>query len=282
MNQDELKELFAQLEAQGWEPMLCDTRVPMYETRVPCGVPVQLDDASYESVWLPKELLSMHPEFMIPVRGDSMRDAGIVTGDVVKVVGDTMPQDGDIVLACIDGEYTLKAFCETDDGQLWLVPQNDSYDPICLNGCTNVRIVGCVREVVKRAPRVSHRKSMRAISRKREAELRGREVSAARVSAALRAVAPMVDTARQWYAVYRVLVDLNVVEVEDYDTFIGMVRSEVPEHVKQPSRTELQRMAVDSFSRPVAQWNAGNAPVQGKRFREYLSIAQRVQQLLDE
>ena len=114
-------------------------------------------------VILCKELLSMHPEFMIPVRGDSMRDAGIVTGDIVRVVADVTLNDGDIVLACIDGEYTLKSYCEDEEGQHWLGPQKDTYSPILLDGKTNVRIYGRVKEIVKTAPRVAYRKCMEVI-----------------------------------------------------------------------------------------------------------------------
>jgi hypothetical protein len=53
---------------------------------VPCGEPTYCPGDITETVLLPKALLSMHPEFMIPVKGDSMRDAGIVAGDLVKVV----------------------------------------------------------------------------------------------------------------------------------------------------------------------------------------------------
>jgi hypothetical protein len=57
-----------------------------YDSPVPCGEPTYCPGDITETVLLPKALLSMHPEFMIPVKGDSMRDAGIVAGDLVKVV----------------------------------------------------------------------------------------------------------------------------------------------------------------------------------------------------
>ena len=148
MNLEELRALFADLLSKGITPMLCDTEVPLYDSPVACGEPNMSYGEILEKVLLPKELLSMHPEFLIPVRGDSMKDVGIETGDIVKVIGDVTPSDGDIVLAYIDGEFTLKTYCEDEDGQHWLVPQNEKYQPILLDDKIEVRIYGRVKEVV--------------------------------------------------------------------------------------------------------------------------------------
>ena len=72
MTIEELRELFSDMLSKDLEPMLCDTEVPKYDTKIPCGEPTMCYGDSGESVLLPKELLSMHPEFMIPVRGDSI------------------------------------------------------------------------------------------------------------------------------------------------------------------------------------------------------------------
>lgn len=165
MTINELKALFQELEEQDLKPMLCNTEVPLYDASVPCGNPTVCCEDSVETELMPKDLLSMHPEFMVSVRGDSMRDVGIVTGDIVRVIGDTIPYDGDIVMACIDGEYTLKTYCEDEEGQKWLVPQNEDYLPMLLDGTRRVRIVGRVKEVVKKAPRVSFRQCKKAIDR---------------------------------------------------------------------------------------------------------------------
>ena len=55
----------------------------------------------------------------------------------------------------------------------------------------------------------------------------------------------------------------------------------VPEHKPLPTIVEMQRLAVQSFSKPVAMWRADNAPVKGKRFKDYLHIAQRTKALLE-
>lgn len=280
MTNEELKELFCDMEEKGLDPMLCDTEVPMYDSPVPCGEPNTCYGESVETVLLPKELLSMHPEFMIPVKGDSMKDAGIVAGDVVKVIADVMPLDGDIVLACIEGEYTLKTYYEDEDGQRWLVPQNEAYNPILLDGSKMVKIYGRVKEIVKMAPRVASRLCSRAVKKMKMAMKESHEISQQQVSYTIREIAPMVTIARLWYAVYRIMADYNVVEEEDFDTFIIKVETEVPHHEHLPSKTELQRLAVQSFAKPVSKWKPDNAPVKGSRYKLYVSVANRTEELL--
>lgn len=280
MTSEELRELFSDLQEKGLRPLLCDTEVPKFDSPVPCGEPTYCAEDIVETVLLPKELLSMHPEFMIPVKGDSMKDAGIVAGDIVKVIADVTPFDGDIVLACIDGEYTLKTYYEDEDGQRWLVPQNDAYNPILLDGGKMVKIYGRVKEIVKTAPRVASRLCAKAVKKMKMAMKESHEISQQQVSYTIREIAPMVTIARLWYAVYRILADYNVVEEEDFDTFINKVETEVPYHEHLPSKTELQRLAVQSFAKPVSKWRPDNAPVKGSRYKLYVSIANKTEQLL--
>ena len=149
----------------------------------------------------------MHPEFVIPVRGESMIGAGIETGDMVKVLCGQPPMDGDIVLACIDGEYTLKTYFEYEDREIWLVPQNEEYQPILLNDKTDVRIIGRVKEIVKQAPRMSYRHCARIIKKAKQAIEKKQAISQEEIDWVLKEIAPMVEIGRQWFAVYRPFAD---------------------------------------------------------------------------
>lgn len=80
--------------------------------------------------------------------------------------------------------------------------------------------------------------------------------------------------------VHRAMADLNVVKDGDYEKFCNMVKVEVPQHSHLPKSDELQRLAMLSFTKPVRYWNAENAPVKGKRFNDYLMIANRTTELL--
>jgi hypothetical protein len=280
MTIEELRTLFCDMQSKGLNPMLCDTAVPLYDAAVPCGEPTYCSEDFVESMLKPKELLSMHPEFMLTVRGESMRDAGIESGDIVNVIGDVMTCDGDIVLASIDGEYTLKTYYEDEENRKWLVPQNEAFDPILLDGSRMVKILGRVKEIVKRSPRVPTRLCAKAVKRAMKAQREKPKISDEKVSYAFREIAPKITAARLWYAVYRMMADYSVVEVEDFDTFIDKLKTEVPHHEHIPLKVELQRLAVQSFAKPVKQWKPDNAPVRGQRYKSYVDIANKTEDLL--
>ncbi len=281
MNEERLKEMLGWLEAQGWEPEVCDSRVPFFaDTPAPCGVPDMLGDTVQTWTTMPRSFLTMQPEFVVKVCGDSMVDVGIVEGDKVMVETTESVHDGDIVLVMIDGEVTLKCWFEDADGCPWLVPQNEAYEPFPLDKSQDVHVLGVVREIVKPAPRVSYRSCDQRVSRVRRSRMEPRRPSAEQVNQIICDVAPMVANGRQWYAVYRPLVTALAVGEGDYDGFSALVSRVVPGHQHLPVGSELQRMAVQSFAKPVSSWRSDNAPVQGKRFLQYLAIGQHTEKLL--
>ena len=83
--------------------------------------------------------------FALRVRGDSMINAGIFSGDVVVVRPQPTADDGQIVVARLEDEATVKRL-RRHDGQIWLMPENDSYEPI--DG-TYAEIIGIVKGVVR-------------------------------------------------------------------------------------------------------------------------------------
>ena len=68
-------------------------------------------------------------DFMLRVTGDSMIDAGILDGDLVVVAQRPTADDGEIVVAQIEDEATVKRLKRVD-GQVWLMPENDAFAPI--------------------------------------------------------------------------------------------------------------------------------------------------------
>ena len=83
--------------------------------------------------------------FALRVRGDSMINAGIFSGDVVVVRPQPTADDGQIVVARLEDEATVKRL-RRRDGQIWLMPENDAYAPI--DG-TYAQIVGVVKALVR-------------------------------------------------------------------------------------------------------------------------------------
>jgi repressor LexA len=73
--------------------------------------------------------------FALNVTGNSMINAGIFDGDIVIVRKQATAQNGEIVIAMIDGEATVKRL-KLADGQIWLMPENPDYAPIDGTDCT--------------------------------------------------------------------------------------------------------------------------------------------------
>ena len=83
--------------------------------------------------------------FGLRVRGDSMINAGILPGDTVIVRPQSSADDGQIVVARIGDEATVKRLSRRN-GQVWLLPENDAYDPI--DG-SEAELIGLVKGVVR-------------------------------------------------------------------------------------------------------------------------------------
>ena len=83
--------------------------------------------------------------FALRVRGDSMVNAGILSGDKVVVRPQQTAMDGQIVVARIGDEATVKRL-RRRNGEIWLMPENDAYEPI--DG-SEAEIIGLVKAVVR-------------------------------------------------------------------------------------------------------------------------------------
>ena len=83
--------------------------------------------------------------FALRVRGESMKDAGILPGDLVVVHQQSDANSGEIVVALFEDEATVKTL-RRRDGHVWLMPANPEYEPINGDGCAILgKVVGVVR-----------------------------------------------------------------------------------------------------------------------------------------
>lgn len=114
--------------------------------RIAAGGPILAEERVEEVMPLPRGLVGEGTLFLLEVRGDSMIDAAICDGDYVVVRQQPDAVNGDIVAAMIEGEATIKTFKRTPD-QVWLLPHNNSYQPIDGNQAT---ILGKVTAVMRR------------------------------------------------------------------------------------------------------------------------------------
>ena len=126
---------------------------PLYLSPVSCGFPSPADDYLDKSLNL-NEFLIKNPAatFLVRVSGDSMIEAGIFNNDILIVDRSITPERGFIVLAILEGEYTVKRLIKMN-GQVFLKPENKKYKLIDLSKYENTEICGVVVYAIKPLPK---------------------------------------------------------------------------------------------------------------------------------
>jgi repressor LexA len=97
--------------------------------RVAAGLPIGADAGVQRHLLLDRRLFSSPPDYLLRVQGDSMREDGILDGDLVAVHRTNDARDGQTVVARLDDEITIKRLQLTQDG-IRLLPRNPDYAPI--------------------------------------------------------------------------------------------------------------------------------------------------------
>lgn len=107
---------------------------------VAAGTPILASQNVEDTITFPMHLIRSNNSFMLRVKGDSMINAGIFDGDLLIVTPQKVANNGDIVVAVIGEEATVKTFYR-ENGRIRLQPENDSMDPIYV---TEVELAGKV------------------------------------------------------------------------------------------------------------------------------------------
>ena len=118
--------------------------ITFFQSRVQAGFPSPADDYIDGALNL-HQLLINNPTatFFVRVQGDSMIDAGIFNGDLLIVDKSVTPRSGHIVIASLNGEYTVKKL-EEKNGQFSLIACNRNFSKISINEQTDFSIWGVV------------------------------------------------------------------------------------------------------------------------------------------
>jgi repressor LexA len=97
--------------------------------RVAAGLPIGADAGVQRHLLLDRRVFSLPPDYLLRVQGDSMREDGILEGDLVAVHRTTEARTGQTVVARLDDEITIKRLQVTSD-RIRLLPRNSDYAPI--------------------------------------------------------------------------------------------------------------------------------------------------------
>ncbi|MFP8967853.1 LexA family protein [Pokkaliibacter sp. CJK22405] len=126
------------------------TSTPFYLERIAAGFPSPCDDYLTDPLNLHDYLVSQPAAtFLVRAIGDSMQDQGIMDGDILVVDRSRKAVAGNIVVADINSEFTVKIL-EASTPRPRLLPANPAYPPITLNEADELRIWGVVTGVARR------------------------------------------------------------------------------------------------------------------------------------
>ncbi len=109
--------------------------------RVAAGAPIGADVGLDQQLWLDRSLFSLAPDYLLKVQGDSMVDDGIFDGDLVGVHRTSDARNGQVVVARVDGEVTIKRF-ERGRNNIRLLPRNPAHAPIVVEPHQDFAIEG--------------------------------------------------------------------------------------------------------------------------------------------
>ena len=126
-------------------------KLPYFDVGVAAGFPSPAEDYAEHPLDL-HELLIEHPAatFFVRVQGDSMKGAGMQSGDILIVDRSLTAQSGKIVVALIDGEFTVKRL-KIEEEKIFLIPENPRYPSIEVAAESDFQVWGVVTYVIHRA-----------------------------------------------------------------------------------------------------------------------------------
>ncbi|MEN2415528.1 LexA family protein [Flavobacterium mesophilum] len=124
--------------------------VAYFDDGIPAGFPSPADDFQELTISFDKEVFGTSPStiFCARVSGSSMEGAGISNNDIIAVDRSLIPENGDIAVCLIYDEFTLKRL-RVEKDCVWLLPENDKFQPIKITDNESFQIWGIVINTLK-------------------------------------------------------------------------------------------------------------------------------------
>lgn len=131
-------------------PMLARLLLPIVG-RVAAGSPILAAEHIEREVSVEPALFSQAPDYLLRVRGSSMRDAGILDGDLLAVKKTPDASNGQIVVARLGDDVTVKRLSKSG-GQIRLLPENPDFNPIVINSGDDFWVEGIAVGLIRTTP----------------------------------------------------------------------------------------------------------------------------------
>lgn len=140
-----------QKKLQFFKPENFSKKSPLYSSSVQAGFPSPADDYMEKNLNL-HEYLVRHPAatFFVKVEGNSMNEANIYKDDILIVDRSLSPSNKMIVIAVLNGEFTVKRLLIKNDS-IYLMPENSQFKPIKIEKETDFQIWGVVTYIIHKA-----------------------------------------------------------------------------------------------------------------------------------
>lgn len=125
-----------------------NTTIRLFFGAAPCGVAPKVSedegtDLNFTAYWIPNP----RDSYSVIATGDSMEGARIFAGDMLVIDAGREVRDGDIVVAWLNGDLTVKRLQHDAERRVILVPENHKYAPITVSDHDDMRILGVVTSV---------------------------------------------------------------------------------------------------------------------------------------
>jgi DNA polymerase V len=143
--------LFKTIKVYPFTETPCALYIPFVAHRIAAGFPSPANDYLETRIDLNEELIqNPSSTFFARVSGLSMTGASIDENDILVIDKSLQPRDGCIAVCCLDGDFTLKRI-RIKKNSVWLVPENDDFQPIVVTEDNELIIWGIVTFIIKQA-----------------------------------------------------------------------------------------------------------------------------------
>lgn len=270
--------LLDKLKKEGWNPQVCDAEFSYMPQDDDDGFGCAAHESFEERLMLPPEVLPLFPMTGISMIDDSMSAAGIRKGDILIMVYDDDPDDGNVVLASVAGKQMVRFYYEDDEGNKWLLSKNEGVEPICISDRDDTKLLARIMRYISNAPSLKYSEANKLTKDAKRLVKKPKVASLEHAQWVIKQLGPDVKIIRDWFSFYRPLVQYHVVDDKDYKGFCKIIKEALPDHTPQPKYDEIQRLDDGCFRKPVEEWTPISSPY--KNFNRFYACRNRAMQVI--